>query len=46
VYSASRDQVSDVWVQGEARVIDKQLANLDINQLLNKAAHWGKQIKA
>ena len=46
VYSASRDQVSDVWVQGKARVTNHKLVGTDIAQLLNKAAQWGEQIKA
>lgn len=46
VYSASRDQVTDVWVQGKARVTNRKLVGADISQLLTKAAHWGEQIKA
>lgn len=46
VYSASREQVTDVWVQGEARVTNKTLVDTDITQLLAKVAQWGEKIKA
>lgn len=44
VYSASREQVTDVWIEGQARVQDKQLLNQDISQILRTAAHWGERI--
>lgn len=45
VYSASREQVTDVWVDGTSRVKQKQLQNVDMNQLLSKAAAWGERLK-
>lgn len=44
VYSASREQISDVWVEGHARVSNKQLQNIDLNQILSNAARWGERI--
>lgn len=45
VYSASREQVTDVWVGGTARVKQKQLVNVDLDQLLTKTAEWGERLK-
>ena len=45
VYSASRDQVSDVWVDGKPRVTHHKLVDQDLSQLLQKAADWGARIK-
>ena len=44
VYSASREQISDVWVEGHARVSNKKLQNIDLNQILSNAAQWGERI--
>ena len=44
VYSASREQITDVWVDGNACVTNKQLNNIDVNQILNNAAEWGERI--
>jgi 5-methylthioadenosine/S-adenosylhomocysteine deaminase len=44
VFSASREQITDVWVEGHARVSDKLLQNVDLNQILSNAAQWGKRI--
>ena len=44
VYSASRDQITDVWIEGQARVTDKQLVNQDVNQILRNAALWGERL--
>jgi 5-methylthioadenosine/S-adenosylhomocysteine deaminase len=44
VYSASREQITDVWIEGQARVQDKQLLNQDISQILRTAALWGERI--
>jgi len=46
VYSASREQVSDVWVAGKARVRNRRLVDVDLNQLLSKAANWAEKIKS
>lgn len=44
VYSASRDQITDVWVEGQARVKNKQLVNQDVSQILQNAALWGERL--
>lgn len=44
VYSASREQITDVWVEGQARVQDKQLLNQDVNHILQNAAEWGERL--
>ena len=46
VYSASREQVSDVWIAGKARVRNRKLVDADLEQLLAKAANWADRIKA
>lgn len=44
VYSASREQISDVWIEGKARVSNKQLQNVDVQQILSNAALWGERL--
>jgi 5-methylthioadenosine/S-adenosylhomocysteine deaminase len=46
VYSASRDQVNDVWVAGAARVRNKELVDLNLSQILDKAISWGERIQS
>ena len=45
VSSVSRQQVSDVWVQGRRRVKNKELNNVDLNQIISKANMWADKIK-
>ncbi len=44
VYSASRQQVSDVWVHGYQRVKNGVLLDANMPALLKKAAMWGERI--
>lgn len=44
VYSASRHQVSDVWVAGKALVKNHQLQTIDSDKLLDKVSIWGARI--
>jgi 5-methylthioadenosine/S-adenosylhomocysteine deaminase len=44
VFSASRDQVSDVWVAGRALVQNGRLAHLDVDDVLARAARWRERI--
>jgi len=44
VYSASRHQVSDVWVEGKQRVKQGQLKAADASQIISKALTWGERI--
>jgi len=46
VYAASRHDVSDVWVDGMARVRDHQLLGVDQQRLINMAARWAVKARA
>jgi 5-methylthioadenosine/S-adenosylhomocysteine deaminase len=46
VYSATRDQVSDVWVQGRALYRDRRFVQCDIDDILARARAWGHKISA
>ncbi|MEM7359266.1 MAG: TRZ/ATZ family hydrolase [Pseudomonadota bacterium] len=45
VFSASREQVSDVWVGGEQLLSERKLSRFDLDQLLDKTAAWGSKIR-
>ncbi|MCK5647964.1 MAG: TRZ/ATZ family hydrolase [Gammaproteobacteria bacterium] len=45
VYSSSRDQVTDVWVQGKHLLNNRQLTTLDEQQIKQKASEWGETIR-
>lgn len=44
VYSASRGDVSDVWVGGRRVVSERRLATLDVGALADRAADWRTRI--
>ncbi len=44
VYSANRSQVEHVWVDGQQRVKDGKLTNVDPKSIISKAQTWGKKI--
>jgi 5-methylthioadenosine/S-adenosylhomocysteine deaminase len=44
IYAASRDQVTDVWVAGEARVRDGTLTSNDIASVLARAEGWRERV--
>jgi 5-methylthioadenosine/S-adenosylhomocysteine deaminase len=46
VYTATRDQVSDVWVNGRHLLAKHQLTSLDEAALRDKAQAWRDKIKA
>jgi 5-methylthioadenosine/S-adenosylhomocysteine deaminase len=46
VYSATRDQVTDVWVDGKRLLADGNLAHLDRSTLARKAQVWRDKIAA
>lgn len=46
VYAASREQVTDVWVNGKALVKDKQLTGFNEQQLLTIAQQWQTKVAA
>lgn len=45
VYSAGRENVSNVWVAGNHLLKDRELTTLDEKAILEKAVHWQKKIK-
>lgn len=45
VYSASREQVSDVWVNGQQLVNNRKLTNIDTSILLKITSDWGNKIR-
>ena len=45
VYSAGRDQITDVWVAGRQLLKNRQLQTLDEQALLQKAQLWRNKIK-
>ncbi len=46
VYSAGRQQVSDVWVAGKRLLQDRRLTQMDLAAILERAAGWGARIAA
>lgn len=44
IYSAGRENVSNVWVAGHHLLKDKQLTTLDEKDILEKAAYWQEKI--
>ncbi|MBI3546209.1 MAG: TRZ/ATZ family hydrolase [Gammaproteobacteria bacterium] len=45
IYSVSRDQVSDVWVNGKRLLASRRLTTLDESALWAKAQEWRSKIK-
>ena len=46
VYSASRDQISDVWVAGQQVLKSRQLTHMDSDELLQRVHGWQTRISA
>jgi 5-methylthioadenosine/S-adenosylhomocysteine deaminase len=46
VYASGRHQVSDVWIGGEAKLIERRLVGMDLDALRGKARCWGERIAA
>ena len=46
VYAAGRENVSHVWVAGEARLAERQLLRLDEADLREKARWWQRKLQA
>lgn len=46
VYTASRQQVSDVWVAGEQLVEDSELTTIDVDDCLRRAHNWQQKIRS
>ncbi len=45
VYSASREQVSDVWVQGRHLLKGRKLMTIDIEKVKEQVGEWKKRVK-
>jgi 5-methylthioadenosine/S-adenosylhomocysteine deaminase len=45
VYVAGREQVSHVWINGEARVAEGRLTGMDVNELRSKANYWQSRLR-
>lgn len=45
VYSASHNQVTDVWVAGKQLLKNRELATLNEKELIEKAKYWGEKIR-
>ncbi len=45
VYSAGRNQVTDVWVNGHQVLKSTQLTTLDKDTILEKAKNWGEKLQ-
>ena len=43
-YVAGREHVTHVWVDGRARVVDRQLQGLDEQELASRAGWWAKRL--
>lgn len=46
VYTASRHQVTDVWIAGQHLLVDRRLTTLDLDEILQRARHWRDKIHA
>ena len=44
IYSAGRENVTNVWVAGNHLLKDRELTTLDEKSILEKATHWQKKI--
>lgn len=46
VYSANRQQVTDVWVSGKQLLKDRELTTMEYTKLMEKAKSWEAKIKS
>lgn len=46
IYSASRENVSNVWVAGQQLLKNRQLTSLDLNEILDQTRLWQNKIMA
>ncbi len=44
VYSASREQVTDVWIAGEHLVGDGKLQRMDVSAIVEASARWAERL--
>ncbi len=46
VYAAGRHQVSDVWIAGRRKLRQRQLVDIDLADVLDKARRWRERIRS
>ncbi len=46
VYSANRQQVTDVWIAGKQLLKNRELTNMEYSKLMEKAKSWEVKIKS
>lgn len=44
VYACGRDKVTDVWVEGQRLLKDRELTTLDIDEIRHQAGYWHDRI--
>ena len=45
VYTCTRDKVTDVWVEGQQLLRDRELTTVDIDEVRRKAGYWRGKIE-
>ncbi|ACV26311.1 TRZ/ATZ family hydrolase [Kangiella koreensis] len=45
VYTAGREQVSHVWINGDIKLNNQQLVGIDIDEVIQRANHWKNAIQ-
>ena len=46
VYTASSNQVADVWVAGRQQVENGKLTDIDVEDIAGRAKEWSRQIRS
>lgn len=44
VYAVGREQVTDVWIEGERVMAERELKTLDIDRIVHEAEQWRRRI--
>ncbi|KRG70916.1 TRZ/ATZ family hydrolase [Pseudoxanthomonas dokdonensis] len=45
VYASARHLVSDVWIAGQPKLVQRQLLDIDVEALVANARHWRERIR-
>jgi 5-methylthioadenosine/S-adenosylhomocysteine deaminase len=45
VYAGNRSSVSDVWIAGKAKMLDRQLTDIDIQKIISNSKQWQRTIQ-
>lgn len=46
IYSANRQQISDVWIAGKQLLKNRELTTMEYSKLMEKAKEWEVKIKS